>query len=191
LERILSLCGYGTGSTIRCKAEDICYDTRLSPFQLASFGTELVQAIHNSDVDKLGKLQAEDKSSLLSLSYPVKQHQQEHAEQQQQMPDDLNELDGNKESAGTCDNNNEPPKIRRVAVPVVDIEDFLQDLEQEYDHPRSSSSPKKTKHEQKVEDDDMNHNITTNAPIFQCLVKHGCDLRVCDGFGRTPLHHCC
>jgi hypothetical protein len=28
-----------------------------------------------------------------------------------------------------------------------------------------------------------------NAAIFQCLVEHGCDLRVCDGFGRTPLHH--
>jgi len=30
-----------------------------------------------------------------------------------------------------------------------------------------------------------------NAPVFCCLVQHGCDLRVCDGFGRTPLHHCC
>jgi ankyrin repeat protein len=30
-----------------------------------------------------------------------------------------------------------------------------------------------------------------NHEIFQCLVDHGCDLRVCDGFGRTPLHHCC
>jgi hypothetical protein len=27
--------------------------------------------------------------------------------------------------------------------------------------------------------------------IFNCLVEHGSELRVCDGFGRTPLHHCC
>jgi hypothetical protein len=30
-----------------------------------------------------------------------------------------------------------------------------------------------------------------NLPIFQCLLDHGCNLRVVDGFGRTPLHHCC
>jgi hypothetical protein len=30
-----------------------------------------------------------------------------------------------------------------------------------------------------------------NLPIFQCLLDHGCDLSVVDGFGRTPLHHCC
>ena len=29
-----------------------------------------------------------------------------------------------------------------------------------------------------------------NASVFRMLLEHGCDLRVCDGFGRTPLHHC-
>jgi hypothetical protein len=29
-----------------------------------------------------------------------------------------------------------------------------------------------------------------NVAIFQCLSEHGSDLRVVDGFGRTPLHHC-
>ena len=29
-----------------------------------------------------------------------------------------------------------------------------------------------------------------NVAIFQCLLDHGSELRVCDGFGRTPLHHC-
>ena len=28
-----------------------------------------------------------------------------------------------------------------------------------------------------------------NHQLFSCLVRHGCDLRVCDSFGRTPLHH--
>lgn len=28
-----------------------------------------------------------------------------------------------------------------------------------------------------------------NEPIFQCLLDHNADLQVCDGFGRTPLHH--
>jgi hypothetical protein len=28
-----------------------------------------------------------------------------------------------------------------------------------------------------------------NEPIFQCLLEHNADLQVCDGFGRTPLHH--
>jgi hypothetical protein len=31
----------------------------------------------------------------------------------------------------------------------------------------------------------------SNLPIFECLLQHGCDLQVVDGFGRTPLHHCC
>lgn len=30
----------------------------------------------------------------------------------------------------------------------------------------------------------------SNVAIFNCLLEHGCDLRVVDGFGRTPLHHC-
>lgn len=30
-----------------------------------------------------------------------------------------------------------------------------------------------------------------NLPIFECLIAHGTDLQVVDGFGRTPLHHCC
>jgi hypothetical protein len=28
-----------------------------------------------------------------------------------------------------------------------------------------------------------------NDSIFKCLLEHGCDLQVVDGFGRTPLHH--
>lgn len=31
----------------------------------------------------------------------------------------------------------------------------------------------------------------SNLIVFECLLKHGCDLQVVDGFGRTPLHHCC
>ncbi|KAG7343146.1 hypothetical protein IV203_021091 [Nitzschia inconspicua] len=31
----------------------------------------------------------------------------------------------------------------------------------------------------------------SNLIIFKCLLEHGCDLQVVDGFGRTPLHHCC
>ena len=29
-----------------------------------------------------------------------------------------------------------------------------------------------------------------NVAIFKCLLEHGADLKVVDGFGRTPLHHC-
>jgi type II secretory pathway pseudopilin PulG len=29
-----------------------------------------------------------------------------------------------------------------------------------------------------------------NVSIFNCLLEHGSDIRVVDGFGRTPLHHC-
>lgn len=29
-----------------------------------------------------------------------------------------------------------------------------------------------------------------NVTIFNCLLEHGSDIRVVDGFGRTPLHHC-
>ena len=28
-----------------------------------------------------------------------------------------------------------------------------------------------------------------NASVFQVFLDHGCDLQVCDSFGRTPLHH--
>mmetsp|Transcript_23451 Transcript_23451/g.38197 ORF Transcript_23451/g.38197 Transcript_23451/m.38197 type:complete len:673 (-) Transcript_23451:106-2124(-) len=31
----------------------------------------------------------------------------------------------------------------------------------------------------------------SNLEVFECLLEHGCDLQVTDGFGRTPLHHCC
>ena len=30
-----------------------------------------------------------------------------------------------------------------------------------------------------------------NESIFACLLENGCDLQTVDGFGRTPLHHCC
>jgi ankyrin repeat protein len=111
LERLLSTRGYGVGMTIRVKAEDTCYDFRPSPLQLASFGTELVKAIHNSEVEK------------------------------------LDELLGTGLSPNPCNQ----------------FRDSIVDLVCK----------------------------RANAPIFGCLVTHGCDLRVCDGFGRTPLHHCC
>lgn len=111
LERILTERGYGSGSSVRCKAEETCYDFRPSPLQLASFGTELVKAIHNSDVDK------------------------------------LDELLGTGISPNPCNQ----------------FRDSIVDLVCK----------------------------RGNAPIFGCLVMHGCDLRVCDGFGRTPLHHSC
>lgn len=109
LDRILSLQGYGKAP--RIEADDAQYETVPSPLQLASFGTELVQAIHTSNVDKLGRL----------LETGL--------------------------SPNPCN------KFRDSIVDLVCKR--------------------------------------ANAPIFQCLVDHGCDLRVCDGFGRTPLHHCC
>jgi len=109
LVRILSLQGYG--SVPRIPAEDAQYETVPSPLQLASFGTELVQAIHTSNCDKL--------SRLLETGL----------------------------SPNPCN------KFRDSIVDLVCKR--------------------------------------ANAAIFQCLVEHGCDLRVCDGFGRTPLHHCC
>jgi hypothetical protein len=115
LERILLHRGYAKTSSdilnLRIKAEDSCYDSTPSPLQLASFGTELVKAIHVSDVDKLRAL-----------------------------------LD-----AGLSPN------------PCNQFRDSIVDLVCK----------------------------RGNAEIFQVLVEHGCDLRVCDGFGRTPLHHCC
>jgi hypothetical protein len=109
LQRLLSLRGYG--SDTRIKADQANYDTMPSALQLASFGTELVKAIHSSDVERLGKLL----------------------------------------SCGLSPN------------PCNQFRDSIVDL-----------VCKRANHE-----------------IFQCLVDHGCDLRVCDGFGRTPLHHCC
>jgi ankyrin repeat protein len=95
----------------RIRAEQSGYDTVPSPLQLASFGTELVKAVHESDVVKLGRLLATGLS-----------------------PNPCNQF-----------------------------RDSIVDLVCK----------------------------RANADIFQCLVDHGCDLRVCDGFGRTPLHHCC
>jgi hypothetical protein len=109
LERILTSRGYG--SDIRIKAEQSNYDAMPSPLQLASFGTELVKAIHTSDVDKL--------SSLLACGL----------------------------SPNPCNQ----------------FRDSIVDLVCK----------------------------RGNAEIFRCLVDYGCDLRVCDGFGRTPLHHAC
>jgi hypothetical protein len=109
LDRILSVRGYG--SNLRIKADQANYDTMPSPLQLASFGTELVKAIHTSDVDRLGQL-----------------------------------LD-----CGLSPN------------PCNQFRDSIVDLVCK----------------------------RGNFAVFQCLVQHGCDLRVCDGFGRTPMHHTC
>lgn len=112
LDRILSRQGYDVnGKAPRIPADDVRYETVPSPLQLASFGTELVQAIHTSNVDKLGQL----------LETGL--------------------------SPNPCN------KFRDSIVDLVCKR--------------------------------------ANASIFQCLVDHSCDLRVCDGFGRTPLHHCC
>jgi hypothetical protein len=109
LQRLLSMRGYG--SNTRIKADIANYDTMPSALQLASFGTELVKAIHTSDSDQLGKLL----------------------------------------SCGLSPN------------PCNQFRDSIVDLVCK----------------------------RANHGIFQCLVDNGCDLRVCDGFGRTPLHHCC
>jgi hypothetical protein len=109
LERILSVRGYG--SNLRIKSDEANYDTMPSPLQLASFGTELVKAIHTSDCQKL--------SDLLGTGL----------------------------SPNPCNQ----------------FRDSIVDLVCK----------------------------RANAPIFDVLLQHGCDLRVCDGFGRTPLHHCC
>lgn len=109
LERILSLQGFGPFS--RITAEEAQYETVPSQLQLASFGTELVKAIHASDTSSL--------STLLETGL----------------------------SPNPCN------KFRDSIVDLVCKR--------------------------------------ANADVFRCLVDHGCDLRVCDGFGRTPLHHCC
>lgn len=114
LERITSLRGMvfsDNGNSLRIKSERACYDTSPSPLQLASFGTELVKAIHLSDVEKLGRLLATGLS-----------------------PNPCNQF-----------------------------RDSIVDLVCK----------------------------RGNSIVFKCLVEHRCDLRVCDGFGRTPLHHCC
>jgi hypothetical protein len=116
LERMVRLRGFqvapgGGSNQIRISAEWSGYDTVPSPLQLASFGTELVKAIHESDVAKLSRLLA----------------------------------------AGLSPN------------PCNQFRDSIVDLVCK----------------------------RANAAIFQCLINHGCDVRVCDGFGRTPLHHCC
>ena len=120
LERIITLRGFivKPGSrndrarqSIRIKAEQSGYDTTPSPLQLASFGTELVKAVHESDIRKLHRLL----------------------------------------SAGLSPN------------PCNQFSDSIVDLVCK----------------------------RSNTEIFRCLLDHGCDLRVCDGFGRTPLHHCC
>ena len=109
LDRILSLQGYGGMN--RVTAEEAQYETSPSPLQLASFGTELVKAVHTSDTDRL--------SELLETGL----------------------------SPNPCN------KFRDSIVDLVCKR--------------------------------------ANSEVFRCLVEHGCDLRVCDGFGRTPLHHCC
>jgi hypothetical protein len=109
LQRILSLQGYGP--ITRIPAESAQYETVPSPLQLASFGTELVKAIHASDTQHL--------SNLLETGL----------------------------SPNPCN------KFRDSMIDLVCKR--------------------------------------ANGEIFKCLVNHGCDLRVCDGFGRTPLHHCC
>jgi hypothetical protein len=111
LEGILTLRGYGAGPNFRIKAGDTCYDNVPSPLQLASFGTELVKAVHMSDVDSLRSLLA----------------------------------------AGLSPN------------PCNQFRDSVLDLVCK----------------------------RGNAAVFRCLVDAGAELRVCDGFGRTPLHHCC
>ncbi len=109
LQRILSLQGYGP--ITRIPAEDAQYETVPSPLQLASFGTELIKAIHALDTQHLSKL----------LETGL--------------------------SPNPCN------KFRDSMIDLVCKR--------------------------------------ANGEIFKCLVNHGCDLRVCDGFGRTPLHHCC
>ena len=94
----------------RIKSEDAGYDTMPSPLQLSSFGTQVVQAVHTSDAEMLGKLL----------------------------------------SCGLSPN------------PCNQFRDSILDLVCK----------------------------RNNLAIFNCLLEHGSDIRVVDGFGRTPLHHC-
>ena len=111
VNRILRERGYGEANQVRISAEKAGYDTVPSPLQLASFGTELVMAVHTSDVPKLRQLL----------------------------------------SCGLSPN------------PCNQFRDSIVDLVCK----------------------------RANEAVFACLMEHGCDLRICDGFGRTPLHHCC
>lgn len=101
----------GYGSNIRITSEEAGYDAVPSPLQLASFGTEVVKAVHTSDPKRLGELL----------------------------------------STGLSPN------------PCNQFRDSIVDLVCK----------------------------RANEEIFQCLLEQGSELRVCDGFGRTPLHHCC
>jgi hypothetical protein len=107
---LLQTRGFCTGQ-LRVKAEVAAYDTTPSPLQLASFGTELVRAIHTSDLTKMSQMLA----------------------------------------CGLSPN------------PCNQFRDSVLDLVCK----------------------------RANASVLHTLVQHGCELRVCDGFGRTPLHHCC
>ena len=109
LGRIVQERGYG--SKIRITSEEAGYDAVPSPLQLASFGTEVVKAVHTSNAKRL--------KALLS--------------------------------AGLSPN------------PCNQFRDSIVDLVCK----------------------------RANEEIFQVLMDHGSELRVCDGFGRTPLHHCC
>eukprot|EP00977_Amphora_coffeiformis_P028125 scaffold34700_cov256-Amphora_coffeaeformis.AAC.1 len=109
LERIAEERGYGV--KLRIPADEAAYDAVPSPLQLASFGTEVVKAVHTSDAKRLGELL----------------------------------------SSGLSPN------------PCNQFRDSIVDLVCK----------------------------RANEEIFQCLLNHGSELRVCDGFGRTPLHHCC
>lgn len=109
LQRIVRERGYGTN--IRFTSDEAGYDAVPSPLQLASFGTEVVKAVHTSNPKRLGELL----------------------------------------STGLSPN------------PCNQFRDSIVDLVCK----------------------------RANEDIFQCLVEHGSELRVCDGFGRTPLHHCC
>ena len=100
----------GHGELQRIKSEDAGYDTMPSPLQLSSFGTQVVHAVHSSDVEMLGKLL----------------------------------------SCGLSPN------------PCNQFRDSIVDLVCK----------------------------RNNISIFMCLLEHGSDIRVVDGFGRTPLHHC-
>lgn len=108
LVRILESQGHDGDKRVSCN--DAGYESTPSPLQLASFGTELVRAVHTSDVELL--------DSLLSCGL----------------------------SPNPCNQ----------------FRDSILDLVCK----------------------------RANDKIFLCFLSAGADVRVCDGFGRTPLHHC-